>query len=69
MTKYTNCIYIIPNTFADYFNVIIDQHKLYISKWFAFKRLAFLMDKEDPRHSVNSIEVGKLKIGAQMRPA
>ncbi|XP_063917034.1 uncharacterized protein LOC135132768 [Zophobas morio] len=33
------------------------RHKVYVSKWFAFSRLAFLLDRDEPRMTGDSIEV------------
>nr|CAH7714795.1 unnamed protein product [Callosobruchus chinensis] len=35
------------------------RHEVYESKWFAFRRLAFLLDRDEPTQAINSIEGDK----------
>nr|CAH7716259.1 unnamed protein product [Callosobruchus chinensis] len=35
------------------------RHEVYESKWFAFRRLAFLLDRDEPTQTINSIEGDK----------
>ncbi|KAJ8964358.1 hypothetical protein NQ314_004969 [Rhamnusium bicolor] len=32
------------------------RHKIYVSKWFAFSRLAFLLDRDEPRTTIDTVE-------------
>ncbi|XP_076686022.1 uncharacterized protein LOC143378062 [Andrena cerasifolii] len=38
------------------------RHEVYRSKWFAFKRMHFLMDKNQPRRTVNTHNVSKMGV-------
>nr|CAH7767562.1 unnamed protein product [Callosobruchus chinensis] len=37
----------------------VGRHEVYESKWFAFRRLAFLLDRDEPTQAINSIEGDK----------
>nr|CAH7726177.1 unnamed protein product [Callosobruchus chinensis] len=46
--------------FVSFAVVVCDRrHEVYESKWFAFRRLAFLLDRDEPTQAINSIEGDK----------
>ena len=37
--------------------VLTGRHEIYISSWYAFKRMEFLIDRDEPRPTFDSVEV------------
>lgn len=53
-TKYPGLIFSINNLVF-----FTGREEIYLSKWFAFPRMAFILHKGKPRPTINSLEVYK----------